>query len=106
MLSAFLILSIPGFFLVRPLLSVSLKPAQQLSLEIQSSFLTKVMKLLPDYSAGQWNLRLQTVGGGVQDGAVDSDGGYLLEGVEDLKLTLNTKPKEAIFLKGYIGTVY
>ncbi len=106
MLSAFLILSIPGFFLVRPLLSVSLKPAQQLSLEIQSSFLTKVMKLLPDYSAGQWNLRMQTVGGGVQDGAVDSDGGYLLEGVEDLKLTLNTKPKEAIFLKGYIGTVY
>lgn len=106
MLSAFLLLSIPGFFLVRPLLSVSLKPAQQHALEIQSRFLTKVMKLLPDYSNGQWNLRLQTVGGGVQDGAVDSDGGYLLEGVEDLKLTLNIKPKETIFLKGYIGTVY
>ena len=106
MLGAFLILSVPGFFLVRPLLSVSLKPAQQISLEIQSSFLTKVMKLLPEFSAGQWNLRFETVGGGVQDGAVGSNEGYLLEGVEDLKLTLNTKPKEAIFLKGYIGTIY
>ena len=105
-LLAFLILSVPGFFLVRPLLSVSLKPARQISLSVQSSFLTKVMKLLPEYSAGQWNLRLETVGGGVQDGAVDNNEGYLLEGVEDLKLTLNTKPREAIFLKGYIGTIY
>ena len=64
------------------------------------------MQLLPEFSAGQWNLRLETVGGGVQDGAVGSNEGYLLEGVEDLKLTLNTKPKEAIFLKGYIGTFY
>ena len=61
------------------------------------------MQLLPEFSAGQWNLRLETVGGGVQDGAVGSNEGYLLEGVEDLKLTLNTKPKEAIFLKGYIS---
>ena len=106
MLGAFVILSIPGFFLVRPFLSVSLKPAQQLSMDIQSSFLTRVMKLLPQISAGQWNLRLEAVGGGVQDGAVDSDEGYLLEEVEDLKLTLDTKPKEAIFLKGYIGTTY
>ena len=106
MLCAFLFLSVPGFFVVRPLLSVSLKPARQISLEIQSSVLTKVMKLLPELSAGQWNLRVEAVGGGVQDGSVDTNEGYLLENVEDLRLILNTKPKETIFLKGYIGTIY
>ena len=106
MLCAFLLLSVPGFYLVRPLLAVSLKPARQISMEIQSGFLTKVMKLLPEFSAGQWNLRTETVSGGVQDGAVGGSEGYLLEGVEDLRLTLSTKPTEAIFLKGYIGTHY
>ena len=106
MLSAFLLLSVPGFFLVRPLLSVSLKPARQVSLEIQGRFLTKMMKLLPQISAGEWNLNAEAIGGGVQDGAIDSREGYLLEEVEDLRLTLSTKPKETIFLKGHIGTVY
>ena len=106
MLCAFVFLAVPGFFLVRPLLSVSLKPARQISLEVQSSVLTQVMKLLPELSAGQWNLRVEAVGGGVQDGALDSNEGYLLENVEDLRLTLNTKPKETLFLKGYIGTIY
>lgn len=105
-LLVFLLLSAPGFFLVRPLLSVSLKPAQQISMELQGSFLTKVLKLLPELSAGAWNLNVEAVGGGVQDGALTSEEGYLLEGVEDLRLTLNTKPKEALFLKGYIGTTY
>ena len=106
MLSAFLILSVPGFFLVRPLLSVSLQPARQVSLDIQSRFLTKVMKLLPEISAGEWNLNVEAIGGGVQDGLIDSSEGYLLEDVEDLRLTLSTKPKETIFLKGHIGTIY
>ena len=106
MLSAFLILSVPGFFLIRPFLSVSLKPAHQISLGIQSSFLTRVMKLLPEISAGEWNLNVEAIGGGVQDGAIDNSEGYLLEGVEDLKLTLSTKPKETIFLKGHIGSIY
>ena len=106
MLAAFLVLSIPGFFLIRPLLSVSLKPAEQISMEIQSDILTKVMKLLPELSAGAWNLSVEAVGGGVQDGAVDSREGYLLEGVEDLRLTLDRKPQETLFLKGYVGTSY
>lgn len=106
MLCAFLILSVPGFYLVRPILSVSLKPARQISMDIQSGFLTKVRKLLPELSAGRWNLRTETVSGGVQDGAVSGSEGYLLEGVEDLRLTLSTKPTEAIFLKGYVGSIY
>ncbi|MGM9605543.1 MAG: transglutaminase family protein [Faecousia sp.] len=106
LLAAFLLLCVPGFFLVRPLLAVSLKPAQQISLELQSRFLTKMVKLLPELSAGAWNLQTEAVGGGVQDGALGGNEGYLLEGVEDLRLTLSVKPKEALFLKGYIGTVY
>lgn len=80
MLCAFLALSVPGFFLVRPMLALSLKPAQQISMEYQGNFLSKVMKLLPELSAGAWNLNLEAVGGGVQDGAVGSSEGYLLEG--------------------------
>ena len=106
MLGAFLLLSVPGFYLVRPLLSLSLQPAREISVELQSGFLTKVMKLLPELSAGRWKLRTEAVGGGVQDGAVSGSEGYLLDGVEDLRLTLTTKPTEAIFLKGYIGTLY
>lgn len=79
---------------------------EEVSVKIQSSFLSKVMKVLPSLSAGKWNLNVEAVGGGVQDGNVKSDKGYLLDDVEDLNLKMNSKPVETLFLKGYIGTTY
>lgn len=105
-LAACIVLSIPGFLVVRPLLSVRLKSTEQLSMQLQSRFLNRVMKLLPELSAGRWKLNLEAVGGGVQEGALGSSEGYLLEGVEDLRLTLNRKPQQTIFLKGYVGKTY
>lgn len=106
LLAGALTLAAPAYWVVRPLMEGPLKPARQASLELQSGLLTKLRRLLPDISAGEWNLQLEAVGGGVQDGAVGSEEGYLIEDVEDLRLTLNTRPKETLFLKGYIGTVY
>lgn len=105
-LTACVALSVPGFLIVRPLLAISLKPAEELSVRLQSDFLNRVMKLLPELSAGQWKLNLEAIGGGVQDGALNSGEGYLLEGVEDLRLTLNRKPQETLFLRGYVGKSY
>ena len=99
-------LAAPGFLLVRPLLAVTLAPARELSSEVQTEALNRVLKLLPNLTAGQWNLNVQAIGGGVQDGAISSVNGYLLEGVEDLRLTVSAKPQDAIFLKGYVGVTY
>lgn len=105
-LLAGIILSVPGFFLVRPFLSFTLKPAEAISTQVQSQFLNRALKFLPQISAGQWNLNLDAIGGGVQDGSLNNQDGYLLEGVEDLRLTVTKKPTESIFLKGFIGTEY
>ena len=105
-LAAVLVLSVPAYWLVRPLMAVPLKPARQVSLEIQSRLMTKVGRLLPQISAGAWNLQTQAVGGGVENGALDSAEGYYLEDVEDLRLTLNVRPTETLFLRGYVGTSY
>lgn len=99
-------LTVPGYLLVRPLLAVSLQPARTMSTELQTDTLNRVMKLLPDLTAGQWNLNVSAVSGGVQDGSIMGETGYLLEGVEDLRLTLTQKPENSLFLKGYVGTTY
>lgn len=100
------VLSVPGFLLIRPLLALSLQPARVYSSELQTDALNQVMKLLPELTAGQWNLNVETVSGGVQDGSIIGRDGYLLEGVEDLRLTLTQKPEESLFLRGYVGAVY
>lgn len=105
-LLASMLLSLPGFLVVRPLLGLALKPTESYSTQVQSGILNRLIKFLPEITAGRVSLNLETTGGGVQDGSLSSDGGYLLEGVEDLQLTLNTKPTETLFLKGFIGTVY
>lgn len=99
-------LAVPGYFLVQPLLTWSLLPARELSTGVQTEALNRVMKLLPDLTAGQWKLNLETVSGGVQDGSLTGETGYLLEGVEDLRLTVNQKLDDALFLRGYVGVNY
>lgn len=101
-----LMLAVPCYLLVRPLLSMALEPAARYSTQLQTEAINRVIKLLPDLTAGRWNLNVEAVGGGVQDGALNADTGYLLEGVEDLRLTLSSKPTESLFLRGFIGAQY
>lgn len=101
-----IILFIPGYFLVRPMLSFSLKPLETVSIRVQSSFLSRAVKILPDISAGKWNLRVESIGGGVDEGSLKDTKGYQIDNMEDLKVTIDKKPEENIFLKGFIGTKY
>lgn len=105
-LIAGVILFVPGYFIVRPLLSVTMKPLETVSVKVQSSFLSKAVKILPDVSAGKWNLNLEAPGGGVYEGSLQGEEGYLIDNVEDLKVTIDTKPEETIFLKGFVGSIY
>lgn len=52
-LAACVAVSVPGFLVVRPLLAISLKPAEDYSVRLQSAALNRVMKLLPELTAGQ-----------------------------------------------------
>lgn len=100
------VLALPGYLLLRPMLGTMLLPARQYAAQVQTVALNRMLKLLPDITAGRYNLNVEAVGGGVQDGSLDADTGYLLEGVEDLRLTLTGKPEESLFLRGYVGVTY
>ena len=103
--SAF-IFSIPGYLLVRPFLSFSLTPMEKISSNVQNEFLNRMLTFLPNISAGQWNLKTETQGGGVSDGKIENTDGYLLDEIEDLKITISRKPAEAVILKGFVGSIY
>lgn len=99
-------LALPGYLLLRPLVGTLLMPARQYATQLQTTALNRVLKLLPEITAGRYNLNVEAVGGGVQDGSLSADTGYLLEGVEDMRLTLTAKPEESLFLRGYVGATY
>lgn len=100
------VLTVPGFYLIRPFLGARLRPAERVAFRLQSRFLSSVLEILPEISADQLNLEVETVGGGVSDGSLGETDGYNLQGVEDLRLTVSEKPEETIFLKGFVGSRY
>jgi len=100
------VMFVPGYFLVRPMLYLSLQPLEKVSVRVQSSFLSKAVKILPDLSAGKWNLKVESVGGGVDEGSLDNEDGYLIDNVEDIRVTVDSKPEETIYLKGFVGSIY
>ena len=105
-LAASLVLTIPAYYAMRPFLGLQLAPAEAVAAQVQNKFLGKMLEVLPDISAGQWNLEVETAGGGVSDGSLGQADGYDLEGVQDLSITVSSQPQETIYLRGYIGTRY
>lgn len=101
-----LLLSVPGFYIVRPGLSLQFAKAENVTAEIEGRVMNAVIQVLPKISAGKLNLRVETAGGGAADGALGDAEGYGLQNVEDLRLTNSEKPRETIYLKGYIGSGY
>lgn len=101
-----LVLSVLGFYIVRPGLSLQLAKAETVTAKAEGRLMEAMLRVLPSISAGKLNLRVETAGGGVTDGALGDTGGYALQGVEDLKLTSSSKPEETIYLKGYVGSGY
>lgn len=101
-----ILLAVPGFYMVRPILDVQLAKAERITAKAEGTFIETVLNLLPQISAGKWNLKVETSGGGVTDGVLRDVEGYNLQGVEDLKLTSDVMPEETIYLKGYVGAGY
>lgn len=104
--AAGLFLSVPGFYIVRPTLSLQLTKAEQVTAKAEGKLMEAMIQILPKISAGKLNLRVETAGGGVADGALGDIEGYVLQEVEDLKITSSQKPQETIYLKGYVGSGY
>lgn len=100
------ILSIPSFYILRPGLDIQLKKAEMTTAKIEGGFIEALIGILPKVSAGKLNLKVETSGGGVADGALGDSEGFALENVEDLSLTVSFKPEETIYLRGYTGSGY
>lgn len=101
-----LVLSVPGFYIVRPGLSLQLTKAETVTAKAEGKLMGAMIRVLPSISAGKLNLRVETAGGGVSDGSLGDAEGYVLQGVEDMKITSSSKPEETIYLKGYVGSGY
>ncbi len=101
-----IVISIPGYLLARPILNISLSPAETYAMKLRSDVLSKLIEVLPKMTAGAYQLEVETTGGGVLDGALQDTKGDVFRDLEDLSLTLSKKPAERIYLRGFIGSTY
>lgn len=104
--AAGIVLSVPGFYAVRPFLQAQLAPAEQAFSVAEGRALGALVTLLPQMSGGAWNLQVTAAGGGVSDGLLTEAEGYALQGVEDLKVTCTARPEETVYLRGFVGSLY
>lgn len=101
-----LFLAVPGYYVVRPGMNLHFQRLEDKVGTIEGKWIGALSKLLPEVSAGKWNLSLEAAEGGVSDGVLSGDSGYRVEGVEDLRLICREKPEETLYLKGYVGSTY
>ncbi|MDY5987400.1 MAG: transglutaminase-like domain-containing protein [Lachnoclostridium sp.] len=104
--AASLVVAVPGFYLVRPVLDLQLDKAERVTNKVEGEALSAILGILPEISGGKWNLQVENAGGGVADGALGETDGFALAGVEDLQLTASAEPAETIYLKGFVGSGY
>lgn len=104
--AASLVVAVPGFYLVRPVLDLQLDRASRVTNKVEGKVLSAILGILPEISGGKWNLQVENAGGGVADGSLGETDGFALSGVEDLKLIASDEPNETIYLKGFVGSTY
>ena len=51
-------------------------------------------------------MSVEGIGGGVENGVLGAVDGYFFSGTEVLRVTSSQKPRETVYLKGYIGETY
>lgn len=100
------VLMIPSFVILMPSLSIPLAQTVPFAEAVEGKIAQTIMTRLPDLYGGEMSAPLSTFGGGVADGSLTDTSGYLVSGVEDLHLTITKKPKETIYLRGFIGGSY
>ena len=100
------VISVPSWYLARPLLSAPAAAFSRTALRLQNHFLQSLWQILPKISGGNLQLSLEGVGGGVEDGQLGAVDGYYFTGVNALKVTSDQMPQETVYLKGFIGETY
>ena len=100
------ILMIPSFWILMPSLSTPLSMATPIAQDLENYVAQGLLKGMTDLYGGTMSAPISTFGGGVTDGNLANTSGYLISGVEDLRLRINQKPQETIYLRGFIGSSY
>ena len=100
------VISVPSWYLARPLLSAPAAAFSRTALRLQNHLLQSLWQILPKISGGNLQLSLEGVGGGVEDGQLGAVDGYYFTGVNALKVTSVQMPQETVYLKGFIGETY
>lgn len=95
-----------SLYVLMPLLPDRIPTVQKWGAALQSKVIGVAVEYLPVITSGKWNLKVQTVGGGVEEGGLGESAGYSLTNLDDLIVTSTIEPKETLYLKGYIGSVY
>ena len=93
-------------YLLMPIMPEKIASIQKLGATLQNQVISVAVEYLPIITGGEWNLRVQTVGGGVEDGGLGEVAGYSLTNIEDLIVTSTIEPKETVYLRGYVGSIY
>lgn len=104
--AAGLVLAVPAFYGVRPFLNLQAENLEEYTARVKGRAVEQLVHILPKITGGKVTLRVETAGGGVSDGSLRTPEGYMLGGIEDLRLTSSLPPGETIYLKGFIGSVY
>ena len=100
------ILMVPSFAILMPSLSIPLAQTENFAAAVEGQIAQGIMTHLPDVYSGQMSAPISTFGGGVAEGSLSDTSGYLISGVEDLRLSITKKPQETIYLRGFIGGSY
>ncbi len=99
------LLAVPSFVVLMPSLTAPIRQAQPFAAEMKGRLLQTFLSLLPDGIRGTHS-PAQVVSGGVEDGSLHNSEGYLVSGVEDLRIRCSKKPEETLYLRGFIGGSY
>lgn len=100
----FLVLSVIAFFILSPLLVRPITYAREVGGKSENGVLQVIWSVLPGTSDS--DLKVEGVGGGVDEGALGKTDGYYFGNVKALKLICDQRPEGTLYLKGYIGSVY
>lgn len=101
-----LVSSCISLYLLMPLLPEKIPTVQKWGAELQGKVVGAAVEYLPVLTGGKWNLKVQTVGGGVEEGGLGELAGYSLTNLDDLIVTSTIEPRETVYLRGYVGSDY
>lgn len=106
MAGGILLASIISIYLIMPIMPEKIAGIQKLGAALQNQVISVAVEYLPVITGGEWNLKVRTVGGGVEEGGLGEVAGYSLTNIEDLVVTSTIEPKETVYLRGYVGSIY